>query len=84
MSDPIPMAVLGRLAVDRCCHGAKLGAALLLDATERTMKAAGIIGIRAILVHANSESARRFYLHHGFVDSPRTPRTLILSLKGHA
>jgi GNAT superfamily N-acetyltransferase len=78
------MAVLGRLAVDRSYHGIKIGAALLLDATERTMRAAAIIGIRAVLVHANSESARKFYLRHGFVDSARTPRTLILSLKGYA
>lgn len=82
MPDPIPMAVLGRLAVDASWHGKGLGVALLQDATLRAARAAEIIGMRGILVHAVSEEARRFYLRHGFVDSPTKPMTLVLSLKG--
>ncbi len=81
MPDPVPMAVLGRLAVDKTWHGRGLGAALLQDAVLRTMRAADILGIRGLLVHAISDAAKRFYEHHGFTASARQPMTLILSLK---
>ena len=82
MPDPIPMAVLGRLAVDRSWQGQGLGKALLQDAVLRTAQAAGIMGIRGLLVHAASEAARLFYERHGFIASPTSPMTLVLSLKG--
>ncbi len=81
MPDPIPMAVLGRLAVDRTWQGSGLGVALLRDAFERTQSASAILGIRGLLVHALSEEARTFYVRHGFVPSPTRPMTLVLSLK---
>lgn len=81
MPDPIPMAVLGRLAVDRDWQGKGLGAALLQDAVLRTGKAAAIIGIRGLLVHAISDAAKAFYEHYGFTASPKHPMTLVLSLK---
>ena len=62
MPDPVPMAVLGRLAV-----------ALLQDAVLRTMRAADILGIRGLLVHAISDAAKLFYEHHGFLASARLP-----------
>jgi hypothetical protein len=37
-------------------------------------------GIRALLVHAISEDARRFYERCGFVASPLDPMTLMISL----
>jgi GNAT superfamily N-acetyltransferase len=82
MPDPIPMAVLGRLAVDVNWQGKGLGAALLQDAVLRTGLAANILGIRGILVHAISDEAKAFYEHYGFAASPRNPMTLVLSLKG--
>jgi len=81
MPDPVPMAVLGRLAVDRTWHRRGLGVALLQDAVLRTMRAAEILGIRGLAVHAISDAAKRFYEHHGFTASPRQPMTLVLSLK---
>lgn len=84
MPDPIPMAVLGRLAIDRGWQGRRIGAALLKDAVFRTAEAAAIVGIRGLLVHAISEEARAFYLHHGFVAAPGQPMTLLLSLAGVA
>ena len=81
MPDPIPMAVLGRLAVDRAWQGSGLGVALLRDAFERTQTASAILGIRGLLVQALSEEARAFYVRHGFVPSPTRPMTLVLSLK---
>lgn len=81
MPDPVPMAILGRLALDQTQQGRWLGAALLKDAFVRTAQAAGILGIRGLLVHAISEGAKSFYEHHGFIASPTQPMTLILSLK---
>jgi len=80
MPDPVPMAVLGRLAVDRSMQGQGLGVALLQDAVLRVQRAAAILGIRGLLVHAISEQARAFYEHHGFVASVSDPLTLILSV----
>jgi GNAT superfamily N-acetyltransferase len=81
MPDPVPVTILGRLAVDKSCQGKGLGAALLQDAVVRTAQAGGILGIRGLLVHAFSIEAKAFYEHHGFVASPAQPMTLILSLK---
>lgn len=81
MPDPIPMAVLGRLAVDRAWQGRGLGVALLQDAVLRAGQAAHIMGIRGILLHALSDEAKTFYERHGFAASPRPPMTLVLSLK---
>lgn len=82
MPDPVPMAILGRLAVDGSFQGRGLGVALLQDAVIRTAQASGIVGIRGLLVHAISEEVKAFYEFHGFVASPTQPMTLILSLKG--
>jgi len=82
MPDPVPMGILGRLAVDRAFHGKGLGVALLQDAVIRTAQAGGIIGIRGLLVHAISAEAKAFYEYHGFLASPTQPMTLMLSLKG--
>ncbi|TGT39204.1 GNAT family N-acetyltransferase [Mesorhizobium sp. M8A.F.Ca.ET.165.01.1.1] len=81
MPDPIPMVVLGRLAVDGSWQGKGLGAALLQDAVLRAGQAATILGIRGIFVHAISDEAKAFYEHYGFAASPKNPMTLVLSLK---
>lgn len=79
MPDPIPVLILGRLAVDKTCHGKGVGTGLLRDAVLRTLQAAEIAGVRAILVHAISESAKRFYEKYGFVPSPLDPLTLMIT-----
>ena len=81
MPDPIPMAILGRLAVDQSWRGRGLGVALLRDAVERTQAASAIMGIRGLLVHALSDEAKALYERHGFVASPVQPMTLVMSLK---
>ncbi|TPJ30594.1 GNAT family N-acetyltransferase [Mesorhizobium sp. B2-8-3] len=81
MSDPVPMAVLGRLAVDASWQGKGLGVALLQDAVLRTGQAAAILGIRGLLVHAISDEAKAFYEQYGFQASPKNPMTLVLSLR---
>ncbi|TIR25715.1 MAG: GNAT family N-acetyltransferase [Mesorhizobium sp.] len=81
MPDPVPMAILGRLAVDASWQGKGLGVALLQDAVLRTGQAAAILGIRGLLVHAISNQAKAFYERYGFQASPQNPMTLVLSLK---
>ena len=80
MPDPIPVMVIGRLAVDRAYQGQGLGSALLKDALLRTRNAAAIAGIRAVLLHAISDDAKRFYEKAGFSASPIDPMTMMISL----
>jgi GNAT superfamily N-acetyltransferase len=80
MPDPVPVLVLGRLAVDRQAQGMKLGASLLQDAVKRAIGVSADAGIRALLVHALSEPAKQFYLHYGFQASTLHPMTLMMRL----
>jgi GNAT superfamily N-acetyltransferase len=72
--------VIGRLAVDETAQGQAIGPALLRDAILRTLQAAEIAGIRAILVHAISERAKRFYERWGLTASPAEPMTLMITV----
>ncbi len=81
MPDPIPIMLMGRLAVDKTQQGKGLGRALLKDAILRTLKAAKIAGIRALLVHALDQQAAKFYLHNGFGVSPMDQLILMLPLE---
>jgi GNAT superfamily N-acetyltransferase len=80
MPDPVPVMILGRLAVNQNWKGRNLGASLLRDAIGRTLQAAEIGGIRAILVNAISEDARRFYERNGFRSSPVDPMILMITV----
>jgi GNAT superfamily N-acetyltransferase len=80
MPDPIPVMVLGRLAVDTSYQGSGLGQGLLRDALLRTLQVAGQTGIRAVVLHAVSEPARRFYERAGFAESPIDPMTMMISI----
>ena len=79
MPDPVPVMILGRLAVDKTCHGQGVGTGLLRDAVVRTLQASEIAGIRAVLVHAISDAAKRFYEKHGFIASPVDPMTVMIT-----
>jgi GNAT superfamily N-acetyltransferase len=78
--DPVPVLMLGRLAIHRDHHQKGIGTALLNDAIRRAIEAAEISGVTALLVHAISEQAKRFYLSRGFIESPVKPMTLCLML----
>lgn len=80
MPDPVPVMLLGRLAVDKNYQTLGIGTGLLRDAILRTMQAAGIAGIEAILVHAISPGAKHFYEKHGFAASPIDPMTSIITI----
>jgi GNAT superfamily N-acetyltransferase len=78
---PVPVMLLARLAVSLDFQGQGLGAALLKDALLRTVQAADIAGIRAVIVHAKDEAARQWYLRFGFEPGPVAPMQLFLLLK---
>ena len=80
MPDPVPVIVIGRLAIASRFQGRGIGTALLKDAVLRILQAAEIAGIRAILVHAISEPAKRFYEKNGFIPSPADPMTLMITI----
>ncbi|KEC71215.1 N-acetyltransferase [Rhizobium leguminosarum bv. phaseoli CCGM1] len=80
MPDPIPVAVLGRLAIDQSHQGRGIGRALVRDAGLRLVNAAEILGIRGLLVHAISDDARAFYEAVGFLPSPSDSMMLMVGL----
>jgi GNAT superfamily N-acetyltransferase len=80
MPDPIPVVILARLAVDKACQGQGIGRALFRDCAQRVARAADVIGIRGVVVHALSEEARRFYIGLGFEGSPGDPNLLMVTL----
>jgi GNAT superfamily N-acetyltransferase len=80
MPNPLPVTVLGRLAVDQNHAGKGLGVALLKDAVLRSRLAAMQAASRGIFVQALDEEAAAFYLKFGFTRSPSQPLYLMLSL----
>ncbi len=83
MPDLVPVIALARLAVDQSARRLKLGSALLLDAVTRSEAVAQNAGVRALLVHALHDDARRFYEHYEFQISAFQPMTLMLRLNPH-
>jgi GNAT superfamily N-acetyltransferase len=78
---PIPLLVLARLAVHAKAQGRGIGSGLLLDALERTLRVADVIGVRALAVHAKDDRAVAFYRHFGFTPSPSDARHLFMIIK---
>jgi ribosomal protein S18 acetylase RimI-like enzyme len=78
---PVPVAHLGRLAVDKEAQGRGLGRLLLMDALERILLAAGSIAIHAVEVQAKDDESRGFYLKYGFVPMLDDSSHLYLPLK---
>jgi GNAT superfamily N-acetyltransferase len=76
--DPVPVIVLGRLAVHADHHGKRIGDGLLKDALVRAAQVSKIVGSRAILVHAIDQDAMAFYIRYGFVEFPQGSRSLFL------
>ena len=78
---PVPVMILARLAVLKDWQGRGAGSGLLKDAVLRTLNAADIAGIRALVVHAKDETARAFYSHFGFADGFSDPMHLYVLTK---
>jgi len=80
MPDPIPVVVLGRLAIARSHQSRGVGRSMFQDAAYRVVQTADTIGIRGMLVHAISEQAKAFYLQLGLSPSPLEPMTLMVTV----
>jgi len=81
MPDPVPVMILGRLAVSKDMRSVGLGRGLLRDAILRTLGVSKQAGIKALLVHALSDAAHKFYRQCGFIESPLDPMVLMITLK---
>jgi len=81
MPDPIPVLILGRLAVDNSWQHQRIGRGLLKDAVIRSCLIAKQVGVSGLLVHCISDEAKQYYLKYGFVESGIDPRTVLLPLK---
>lgn len=84
MPEPIPVLVLGRLAVDLSMQGQKIGGGMLRDALNRAMRVSEHAGVRALVVHCLHERAKGFYEHYGFQPSPIEPLVVMIRLEGAA
>ncbi|GAA6619093.1 GNAT family N-acetyltransferase [Scytonema sp. NUACC26] len=78
---PIPVALLARLAVDTERQKMGVGKGLLKDCLKRVNAAADLLGIRALLVHAKDDEARKWYEQFDFESSPTDELHLFLMLK---
>ena len=78
---PVPVIVLGRLAVHSDRSGKGIGSGLLKDALLRSIQAADLIGVRALMCHAIDNDARAFYSRHGFAASPLDERMVLVGLR---
>jgi len=79
--DPIPMALIGRFAIQRDLQGQGIGCALMRDAILRIFQASEMIGIKGILLHAIDENAKNFYAHPGFSESGMEDSLMMVRLK---
>lgn len=75
---PVPVALLGRLAVSQPFHGQGLGSILLVDACKRVAAASETLAVAAIVVDAKSSQAAAFYQHFGFIELPGQPGRWLL------
>jgi GNAT superfamily N-acetyltransferase len=74
----VPVARLGRLAVDQDYRGRGLGALLLADAAIRAARSE--VMVFALVVDAKDEQAEAFYQHHGFMRFGSSPLRLMMPL----
>lgn len=81
LPDPVPVMILGRLAVDRRHVNAGLGREMLREAVKRTAEVSRVAGVRMLLVHAIDEAAARFYLNFEFIRFPAASLTLCLPIE---
>lgn len=77
---PVPVALVGRLAVDRSYHGQGFGAVLIADALQRIALAGQVMAVYAAVVDALDESAAAFYRQFGFISLPSQPLKLFLPM----
>lgn len=79
--DPVPVLLIGRLAVAKRCERKGIGAGLLQDALRRVVQATTVVGAAALVVHAIDDDAGSFYRKFGFLDFADGTRTLYLPIE---
>ena len=77
---PIPVMIVARLAVDKSWSGKGVGNSLLLDAVRRAIAASDIAGLRALVVDAKNDTAKKFYEKRGFRPWPVESKRLFVTL----
>lgn len=75
----VPVARVGRLAVDKAFQGQQLGGALLADAALRAARSE--VAVFALIVDAKDDAAVAFYRHLGFEVFGGNSRQLIIPIK---
>lgn len=81
LPNPVPVMMLGRLAVDERHQKKGIGPAMLREAMQRTLEISQSAGVRALMVHAIDDEAVTFYLQYGFVLFPANSRTMFLPIE---
>lgn len=79
--DPVPVMIIGRLAVDRHFQHLGIGGGMLADALRRIVQVSESVGCRSVLVHAIDQHAVNFYSRYGFLEYPGNTRTMHLPLE---
>jgi GNAT superfamily N-acetyltransferase len=79
--DPIPVVIIGRLAVDKTLQGRGIGRGMLKDSLLRITKASELVGARAVIVHAVDQESVPFYARYGFRSFPSMNQTLFLTIE---
>jgi GNAT superfamily N-acetyltransferase len=75
---PVPVALIGRLAVATPFQGKGLGSILLADACQKVANASEMLAVVGIVVDAKDAAAISFYRHFGFLPLPNQPARLLL------
>lgn len=76
--DPVPVTLLGQLAVDQAFHGQGHATSMLLYALKTALAASDAIGSVAVITHPIDDSVRAFYAKWGFVELPFDPRRAMI------
>jgi GNAT superfamily N-acetyltransferase len=79
---PVPVALLGRLAIDKSYQRQGLGTILLADAVQRVEQVSEVLAVYAIVVDALNSTAANFYQQFGFIAFTEQPLKLFLPLSG--
>jgi GNAT superfamily N-acetyltransferase len=75
---PVPVALVGRLAISREFQGKGLGSMLLVDACQKIAQASSVLAVAGVIVDAKDERVAAFYRHFGFVPLPGQAARLLL------
>jgi GNAT superfamily N-acetyltransferase len=76
--DPIPVTLLGQLAVDQACQGQGHARSLLLFALTTALRVSREVGSFGVITHPFDDQVRAFYARWGFEDMPFEPKQAMI------